>query len=803
MEVNTRWIKIFKDIWDHKTRSILVVLSIAVGVAAVGMINNAKSMIERDLFGPYLAGNPALVQIYVSHFDDSLTKAVASMREVETVQARRSTAATIFQPDGVARDITLTTVPDFTDIKINRLPVEEGTGVPGTREVLLERQSAQGLGVKVGDTVTLEIDNQRRYELTVAGILHDVYIQPFTLGKRAAGYVSLSTLEWMGLRSDYNRLDLVTTADKYNREHVLEVAALARDRVIQPAGYTVSRIQIPGYSSDPGQHWAQNQINGLLLVLQVMGILAIFLSGGLVVNTIAAILSQQIKQIGIMRSIGALRRQLIGMYLLNVTVLSVIGLLIGLPFGLLGAVGLAKLAASFLNFSITQYDLPSHVAILQAAVGLLMPIGVALYPIISGTRLSVYDAIYEYGLSAEDRKGLIDRLLMKIRQLSPPVMLSLRNTFRNKARLMFTVITLTLAGAMFISAFSTRASLTAQINEVGRYVAFDAALGLPYGTSRLTVEREARRISGVTVAEGWVSTGAIVIQPDGSEGDEIEVAGVPVDIKTIEPNLFSGRWLQDADTRQVVINDDFLELEPQVEVGSAITLKVGNAERTFEVVGILSKHLSGARVYMNFDTFAKLTGRQHQADSIRVRTDVTQPGSAAVQDNVAAQLEQRFKDAGLSTSSSQTRHTSYEMFTSAFDIILLVLVIMAILLAVVGGLSLTGTMGMNILERTREIGVLRAVGASNKAVRQVVMVEGVVVGLISWIIGAILSAPVGQVLAAAVLRSVLKANVVNYQYSVAGLLIWLALIVVIGIFASLGPARNAVSLSVREVLDYE
>lgn len=802
MELSTRWIKIFKDVWDHKTRSLLVILSIAVGVAAVGMINNAKSMIERDLFGPYLAGNPALVQIYVARFDDSLTNAVAGMREVETVQARRTTAATIFQPDGVARDINLVTVPDFADIKINRLPVEEGTGVPGVREILLERQSAAGLGLKVGDKVTLEIDNQRRYELTVAGILHDIYIRPFSLGKQAAGYVSVSTLEWMGLKAYYNRLDIVTTEDKYNREYVLEVAALARDRVIQPAGYTVSRIQIPGYSSDPGQHWAQNQINGLLLVLQVMGILAIFLSGGLVVNTISAILSQQIKQIGIMRSIGAVRRQLIGMYLLNVTVLSVIGLLIGLPFGLLGAIGLANLAASFLNFSITQYDLPAHVALLQAAVGLIMPIGVALSPIISGTRISVYDAIYEYGLSSEDRKGLIDRLLVRIRQLSPPVMLSLRNTFRNKARLAFTVITLTLAGAMFIAAFSTRASLTAQINEVGRYVAFDAALGVPNGASRFAIEREALRIPGVTVAEGWASSSGIVMHAGGGEGDEIEIAGVPVDIKTIEPNLFSGRWLQNGDTRQVVINDDYLEREPQVKVGSEITLKVGNTERTLEVVGILSKHLSGPRVYMNYDTFARLTGRQNQADSIRVRADAAQIGSAATQDALAAQLEQRFKDAGLSTSQSQTRHVSYEMFTGAFDIILLVLIVMAGLLAVVGGLSLTGTMGMNVLERTREIGVLRAVGAANSAVRQVVVVEGVVVGLMSWALSAIVSAPVSRVLAGVVVQSVLKASV-NFQYSVVGLIIWLAIITGIGILSSLGPARNAVRLSVREVLDYE
>ena len=130
-------------------------------------------------------------------------------------------------------------------------------------------------------------------------------------------------------------------------------------------------------------------------------------------------------------------------------------------------------------------------------------------------------------------------------------------------------------------------------------------------------------------------------------------------------------------------------------------------------------------------------------------------------------MEQHFKDAGLSNSFSQTQHTSYEMFTSAFDIILMVLVVMAGLLAMVGGLSLTGTMGMNVLERTREIGVLRAVGAANSAVRQVVVVEGVVVGLMSWFMSAIVSAPVGRMLASAVVESVLKASV-NFQYSVVG-----------------------------------
>src|SRR5512135_580305 len=352
MNLSTRWIKILKDLWDHKSRSVLVILSIAVGVGAVGMINNAKSMIERDLFGAYPAANPALVQVYVSPFDKDLATAVANMPEVAEAEAKKVVLETAFQPDGRPRDINLIGAPDFNNLRIDKYHVEAGSGVPGVREILLERQSAEGMGLHLGDKITIEVNKQLRYDLTVVGIVHSLVVRPFGLGHQATGYVSMDTLAWMGLGSTYNRLDVIAADDRFSRAHELEVAGLIRDRVVQPAGYIVNRIQIPGLSADPGQHWAQNQINGMLLVLQVMGILVIFLTGGLVVNTISAILSQQIKQIGIMRSIGAVRRQIIGMYILNVVVLSVLGLLIGLPLGLIGATGLTTLAGTIMNFDI-------------------------------------------------------------------------------------------------------------------------------------------------------------------------------------------------------------------------------------------------------------------------------------------------------------------------------------------------------------------------------------------------------------------------------------------------------------------
>jgi putative ABC transport system permease protein len=490
------------------------------------------------------------------------------------------------------------------------------------------------------------------------------------------------------------------------------------------------------------------------------------------------------------------------MYLVNILVLSLFGLLLAIPLGLSGAWWLSDFAAKFLNFDVTHIDLSFSVLVLQIALGLIMPVGVALVPILAGTRITVYDAIYEYGLSSDTEPGGIPRLIGKMRQISPPVALSLRNTFRKKARLAFTLVTLTLAGAMFIAAFSTRTSLTTQINDVGRYIVYDASIGLPGGANRFAAEREALRVSGVSIAEGWSTAVSVIVHPDGSESQEFELVGLPYNSETIDPLMLQGHWLGEDTGGQVVINEDLLEEEPGLKAGDQILLKVGDKKRTYLITGVASKHLSGGRIYMDTRDFERLTGLQNQVDTIRVLSRKGKPGNALTQDLIAKALEERFKNANFAYTASNTRHSFLGRFTEVFNIILVVLVIMAGLLAVVGGLGLTGSLGMNVLERTREIGVLRAVGASNFIVRQVVVVEGVVVGLLSWLFGAILSAPSGWALASAVIYAVLKTQP-HFRYSFSGLFIWFGLVILIGVFSSLAPARKAARLRVREVLDYE
>lgn len=802
MNLSARVDKVFRDIWDNKKRSMLVVLTLAIGIAAVGTINNTVRMLERDMFDNYVYRSPAHLTLYISSFPESLARDVEGMREVRAAEAQRLARVFTLDPKGVRKDLNLVAVEDYGGKQINRLTLDAGAGEPDLRGVLLERNSASSLGLNLGDTLQVELESGEHYSLTVNGIVHDMTTQPYSISGEVLAYVTPATLEWLGQGEDYNQMQIVVVSENPGRQEVLDVGALARDRIIEPGGYQVGAIQMRG-DSKPGEFWAKKQADGVLFVLQVMSVLAVVLSAGLVVNTISAVLVQQTRQIGIMRSLGATRAQMIVQYMSYVLVLSLIALAIAIPVGMLGSAGLMVVAADFLNFDITALDLPPSILLFQVGLGLALPLGSALFPVLRSANMSVYDAIYQNGAgSGERRKSAFERALVRMRSLSPPVMLSLRNTFRNPARLGFTLATLTIAGATFMAVFSSYTTIQQQVEEFGRYIAFDASLSLPQGANKHTVEREALRIPDVQIAEGWASANVVIVHADGQESDRVEIIGIPADAQTIQPRLVAGQWLDPNEANSVVVNEDLISREQDIEVGKPLTVKINGLERQVNVVGIASKHMTGARIYMDYNQLTRLTGFPNQVQMVRVLATEGAFEGPNEQSALGRSLEKRFEDAQLADGASRTRSEMFSAMSTAFNILLIILLLVAVILAIIGGLGLTGAMGLNVLERTREIGVLRAVGASHSSVRKVVVVEGALVALVSWIFSALLSYPAGILLAGAVVKMAFDTQA-TFQYSYLGLVIWFGVVALIGVLASLAPARDAVRLTVREVLNYE
>jgi putative ABC transport system permease protein len=540
------------------------------------------------------------------------------------------------------------------------------------------------------------------------------------------------------------------------------------------------------------------------MILGVLGILSLFLSGFLVVNTISAILAQQVKQIGIMKSVGAKASQVIQLYLGMVLFFGLLSLLVAVPLGAWAAYEFAAYIAWLVNFDLTGFRIPAQALVVEIAVGLIVPLLAALYPIITGARITVNDAISSYGLGkGQFGTHIIDRMVEwltgRMLAMSRPVRISMRNTIRRKARLTLTLFTLTLGGAIFIAVLSVHSSLLATLDEALTYWNYDIGVDFDHSHRIKEIERKALDIPGVVDAESWIGNTARRMREDGHEGPNIYVMGTPADTTMIQPTLLEGRWLLPDDENAIVVNTEVLKEEPDIKVGDEVTFTIEGREGTWHVVGIVKGVMTGRIAYTNYPYFARYVRYIGRSGGVQI---VAENHAPEFQEQLAKRVKDRFDSLGLQVQETETTASIRNNIEYQFNVIVFFLAFMAVLIALVGCLGLMGTMSINVIERTREIGVMRAVGASDGDVMKIVIIEGVVIGLISWVIGTLLGWPIGKLLSDSVGIAFMEAKL-TYAFAFGGAALWLGIMLVLAALASLLPAWNASRLSVKDVLAYE
>ena len=149
----------------------------------------------------------------------------------------------------------------------------------------------------------------------------------------------------------------------------------------------------------------------------------------------------------------------------------------------------------------------------------------------------------------------------------------------------------------------------------------------------------------------------------------------------------------------------------------------------------------------------------------------------------------------------QPRAENRKSAEDQFSIFIMMLLALAIIVAVVGGIGLMGALSISVVERTKEIGVLRAVGARSHTIMGMFVMEGLLQGLFSWAIAVPISFVAGQFMARTLGQVMFSPNL-DYRYNYAAVLIWLVVVVIISTLASILPARNATRISVRASLAY-
>ena len=796
--MSSRWKKVWADFWGNKSRTILTIITIAVGVLAVGFNTNLGLYMAESMDGDYLSASPSEATVYAGPLDDDMVKIAREIPGVDAAEGRRAVNATVVRTDDKQVSIQLTALEDPDHSTINQLkPALGETSLPALSEKqIIVDASAQSLGYKPGDKIVVELNNGKLRELTFAGYMHDVTGFPFGFTNTMDAFVTPKTLDWLGGSENYDSLAISVAEKQTDQDHVTKVAQAVADRV-ERAGATVYFVSV----YQPGHHFAYSISNGVFFILTVLGYMTVFLSGFLIVNTITALMAQQTRQIGIMKAVGGGNSQVFTMYVVLILAFGLVALGIASPL----ANSLAKTfgggMAQYLNFHPAPYVGYRSAFIQQVIVALVVPLLAALLPIYNSVRVTVREAISDYGIGGNAKPK--DKSVSKgALFLTRPMRLSLRNAYRKKTRLLLTLITLVLGGAIFIGVYNLWASFDKTIEDIQGY--FLADINMSFGRYYRfdEVAAIAKKVPGVSSVEGWTEyAGTLVSEDKEGAGTQILFVAPPSTSTLIDPVITAGRWLTTGDENAIVIGNHLLNIFPDLKVGDWLTIKVNEKETKWHIVGVYSitGNVSPPLLYVNYEYLSKLVGAPGQVYSLRV---LTEQHDAISQRRISDQLQALYQAEGISIQSTQLGAEFIRDQKAQTDVLVYFMLAMAGMIAIVGGLGLMGTMSINVLERTREIGVMRAIGASNGDIQGIVIVEGMVVWLISWAISILFAIPITGILCFGVGMAILTAPM-PAVYGVTGIIAWLIFTIVLATIASALPARRASRLTVRDTLAYE
>ena len=778
--------KVLGDVRSSGARTALVALSIALGVASVGMVTGARAMMQRSLDGSRADGAFASATLLTDPFPARLLAAVRRVPGVADAQTRHVVGVRVRAADGW-RDLTLFALSDFAGRRIGRVLHERGDWPPRTGALHVERGSLSSLGLPLGDRIAVAVPNGRTAHLRLAGTVHDLNVPATRTSGVAYGYVTESELRRLGERAGPNELELRVAG---SRRAVELVAARVR-HLLERAGTGVQSTAVP----KPGVFWATDAVRSMELLLSVLSVVCLVMSAFLVANIVSSLVAQQVRQIGVMKAVGASSFEAATLYLATAALYGTAALVVAIPLAAGAALALVAYAAGLINLDAPGLTLTSHVLGLELAAGLAVPLAASLPPVFAGARITVREAIARHGLAP----GAGRRLAPKWGRIPAAVRLALTNTLQLRARLFLTLAALVIGGSVFVGVLSVRSSLLRTLHAAATYRAYDVdvTLARPYPGSRL--EAAARGAPGVERAEAWFVEGAYRLRPDGSESESYSVVGTPAGTDLLRPSLLRGRWLRPSDRRAVVVNSDVADDEPDLRPGKAVTLDVNGRPSSWRVVGVVRRAVQGPVLYANERPLARAA---HEPGAARRLVLVTRFHGEPAQRQAAQAVVARLAHSGIRVEAARTSASQRTLDERNFGIIVTFLLVMAGLLAAVGGVGLMGTLSLNVLDRSREIGVLRAVGAGDGDVARLVLVEGLLVAVLGWALAAPLSVPVGALLSHAVGRLFLGAPL-QYSYSMGGLFAWLGLVLVLAAAACLVPARRAARLTVRDVLAYE
>jgi putative ABC transport system permease protein len=810
-------VKLRRDLRATWSRMLLMVIAIAISLTVFGGVLAAWAVVGRETPRAYLGTEPASATVVLEEAIDAEQMAAIAAQVRRRPGGIEATGRTQFtgqiEVNGRLRDTPLQVFVATPDdpMRMATFDVQQGSWPPSPGDIFLGRDSLTLLDVAVGDTVTVKTPSGEPARLRVAGAVYDPSLAPAPQEQTGHAYLSTTSLATPGKPADLDQLKLQVadpgqTTPSRDRDAVVAVAGDVGTWLQRRYGLAIREIQVP----PPYAHPHQGQADALLGSLLAGGAAALVLSTILVANMLNNLFTQQIPQIGIMKAIGARSGRIGRLYLAMTLLVAAAATLVALgPAVLIGRAG-ASAILGFLGIQAASLAAPWWAYLVILAAGLGLPPLLALLPLVKTSRTTVRAAIDHHGAGAKPSAatGVLARL-GRLRRLDRGLLMALRNTIRRPARFLLSVGLLASAGVVFVAGMSLSASVEAIGEEQKEQRTWDVDVQLARPAAVDQVTTLVARVPDVSRVEGWNRTQSGVAgpgqlpltrtYPDQGHG-RVSVTAIPAGTTMLpRPNLLEGRWLHPGETGAVVLNQIARNnTVPDLGAGDSVQLLVGGHSTTWRVVGITQERGGSGGVYATAEGFAKAMGQPQRANQLRIATNRHDEQTRTA---VADAATKTLTDAGIQVQSAASVSRSEAITEGHLGPIIMIVLAIAIAMGVVGGIGLASTMSANILDRTREFGVMHAIGAPPKAVRRIVTAEGIFLALTSCLVA---------VLPALALTAVLDAGLGNLfmdaplPFRVSGLAvgIWLVLVILGAALATEAAATRASRITVREALAY-
>ena len=832
--LKTRGRKIIRDVLSRKGRTLLVAISIMIGVFGAVTLISVNDLIISQLKSDINPDEIAMTRVYVTVPSSGTNVLTEDGEDQFLTLVRRGREQTV-PPPGIAGITTvegkvlqpvywqlpgedafregelLASSEPFDALQLEPMRLIGGEWPQqGQNQLVIERRMADEYGLDVGDTLVFRAvgaGENVTQEWTITGIVfHPYWVGQTNENAERRVYTWLEDARQLVQFSGYSEFFIryvdVNTSEAQSNDLL---RTIARETNYIPTGV---------WQDDPDDYTLIREVQNVTNILSLLAIVALVVSGFLVTNVINTIVVEQKGQIGVLKSIGATRWDT---FVVFAGIAAMYGLLGTIPGVILGAIAgsfmaeqVAPLAFTFIegfNVSVTGI-------VVGAAMGILVPVLASLVPVFNATRVSIRDAMTDLGISARWGAGPLARL---INALPLPINLrqALSNVSQKKGRLLLTVITLTLAAAAFMGVFAMFTVINDEIGKMFDTFNYDLVIAPTEAQDYERVSAIIAEVDGIANVYPGVGFNVRVLDLSGTSlfigargQEELEAIGFEPADNIVSFTYEAGVGLEDApDGRGIVLTKPAADIVGKT-VGDRVVIAAGGRSAEYEIIGVASYPMDIA--VMRWQELSRLAGfvddngtPDDESDDIPLpviylaSVDESDASAAEVDDIISA-VSERLLDAGIATNATNMV-AEQEAIGETMQVFNLIFQITSGVMAAVGAIGLLATLSMAVYERQKEIGVMRSIGARSTTIVTQFLAEGILIGVLAWA----LAVPLSYLLAVALLDGMGFADFIDFSYPLWVLGLGLAGMIVIASIASLWPSLSAARRTVSDILRYQ